>query len=195
MSTKCKRLLILTLLSNGCVNANNVNPNIKPEFNNNNVINLSPSSSQTKPTQSGSVVVEPEELALAVAETGQLKARVKLVDGTENSNVVWISENNKVALVNAQGVVQRVTEGDVLITVVSSQDSSIRRVVRVTDKNGGFNSQPSPLMPDMNQPPLVSTPLPAAVLTAAPLPVVTALPVPSSEPTRNYCRYKWKYLF
>ncbi|MBD2248746.1 Ig-like domain-containing protein [Nostoc sp. FACHB-888] len=75
------------------------------------------------------VTVSPRELKLKIGKLSQLKTDVRVTNQLRNASTVdrgvrWISSNEKVATVNAQGQILAVAPGIVKITAISKKDKT-----------------------------------------------------------------------
>lgn len=75
------------------------------------------------------VTISPRELKLKVGKLSQLKTDVRVINQLRNARAVdrgvgWISSNEKVATVNAQGQILAVTPGIAKITAISKKDKT-----------------------------------------------------------------------
>lgn len=77
------------------------------------------------------IAIQPETLALKVAETQQLRATVSPAD-VSNPGVEWKSSDTKVATVDQNGLVKAVGAGNADITASAQDGSSISQTCKVT---------------------------------------------------------------
>jgi len=80
------------------------------------------------------IVVTPETLTLGIDDTGILMATV-LPEDAMNSGITWISDNEAIAIVDANGLVTPVALGTVNIKAVSNENNNIgdSSIVTITD--------------------------------------------------------------
>lgn len=76
--------------------------------------------------------VNPTELKLKAGETATLSATVNLADGTKNSNIIWSSSDNTIAVVNEDGKVSAIKAGTVSIVANYAVDSRYKKSIDVT---------------------------------------------------------------
>lgn len=103
------------------------------------------------------VNISPKELAVKVGKFRQLKADVRVKVSARNANSVdrgvrWVSSNEKIATVNAQGQVDAVAPGLVKITATSNKDKTKSDTVAILVE--GITSveiQPKSLVIDVRQ--------------------------------------------
>lgn len=119
-----------------------------------------------------------QEVTLAEGEQKLLIAEVILSDGSKTKEVDWLSDNTNKVSVSGTGIAQRLSPGEVTITVISRLDNSFSREIKILDEVA-FTT-PSPPIPVPTSPSFPTPePLPSAVIA----PPVHPLPAPSISPT------------
>lgn len=76
--------------------------------------------------------ITPLELKLKAGETAVLTGSVTLTDGTKNSNIIWTSSDNTIAIVNEFGKVSAVKEGVASIVANYATDSKYKKSIDIT---------------------------------------------------------------
>ncbi|MFN8670919.1 MAG: Ig-like domain-containing protein [Candidatus Sericytochromatia bacterium] len=75
--------------------------------------------------------VSPTELKLKVGESANVKATVNLTDGTKNSNIIWTSSDNTIAIVNEEGKVTAIKQGNASIVANYATDSRYKKSIDI----------------------------------------------------------------
>lgn len=65
---------------------------------------------------------ENQKIEIEVGETVQVEGKVAFSDGKSTTDVIWKSENEKIAKVDSQGKIEGITPGKVNITLAAKQD-------------------------------------------------------------------------
>ena len=83
------------------------------------------------PTLATSITLDKTEISLEATQTAELTATV-LTELTTDKSVIWLSSNNAIATVDANGLVTAISVGEATITATTADGSNLSATCKVT---------------------------------------------------------------